>query len=181
MNLESNTAAKLKKDAYGRVQSSKQINRWAINTQPFAKACQACTDNFYFWIVVAVFALFEPLLCSKYPTPLLMHIQYTVLGVSTVLYVIQLIGVASREWEAIHDMQLGLEDNAFSVAPSHGAKILKLFIFLMNEEEYFFEMMCLTMGWALIYPYPGIAALRCFRVFRLLWLVSVPSVGLSLR
>lgn len=167
--MESNTAAKFKKDAYGKVQSSKQTRRWVFNAHPFAKACQVCTDNFYFWIVVALFALFEPLLCSKYPTPVLLSIQYAVLAVSTMLYVIQLIGVASREWEAIQDMQMGLEEHDFSLAPSNGAKVLKLFIFLMNEEEYFFEMMCLTLGWALIFPYPGIAALRCFRVFRLLW------------
>jgi hypothetical protein len=167
--LERNTAAKLNKDAFGRVQSSKQKSRWVFNAHPFAKACQACTDNFYFWIIVALFALFEPLLCSKYPTPVLLSVQYAVLAVSTMLYVIQLIGVASREWEAIQDMQMGLEEHDFSIVPSNGAKVLKLFIFLMNEEEYFFEMMCLTLGWALIFPYPGIAALRCFRVFRLLW------------
>ena len=36
-----------------------------------------------------------------------------------------------------------------------------------------FEGLCLSLGWAFIFSAPGLAALRCFRVFRLLWIFDL--------
>ena len=43
------------------------------------------------------------------------------------------------------------------------------------DGEVIFELVCLTIGWSCITTRPGIAALRCFRVFRILWLVQIIS------
>ena len=136
-----------------------------------AKLCQRCTDSFWFWLLVAVSTLFEPILCSRYPTTLIWVIQLILLSFCTLLYFIQLIGVASREWEKIYEIQLqmqfmGSAEAAFEIRDQ---PFMKLFLFFTAEEEYMFEFACLALGWALIIGYPGIAVLRCFRVFRLLW------------
>lgn len=129
--------------------------------------CQRCTDNFCFWALVALVALFEPVLCSQYPTTALLRFQMAVIACSTLLYFIQVIGVATKEWEFVQEMQMSLD--SFPVVSMQGMKLLKLFLFLMNEEEYLFEGICIAVGWICIIPYPGIASLRCFRVYRLLW------------
>jgi len=136
-----------------------------------AKLCQKCTDNFWFWLFVALTTLFEPILCSRYPDGLVWDIQVILLAVSSLLYFIQLIGVASKEWEKIHELQLQMQlmNNEETVIELKSQPLMKLFLFLMAEEEYVFEAACLVLGWALIFTYPGIAVLRCFRVFRLLW------------
>jgi len=35
--------------------------------------------------------------------------------------------------------------------------------------EVWIEIVCLTLGWALIFEDPGMASLRCFRIFRFVW------------
>eukprot|EP01032_Pedospumella_encystans_P019654 gene19654-22351_t len=50
---------------------------------------------------------------------------------------------------------------------------LKLFIFFTAEGEYILEFCCLVGGWCTIFLWPGLAVLRCFRVFRLLWFYEV--------
>lgn len=172
---ENNTAAKIATNDAPRNLSDADSKFTAVDGDIFnlprfvAKRCQRCTDNFYFWVTVALCALFEPIICSKYPTPIVLMIQLIILSLSTVLYAIQLIGVASKEWEKIHEMQLSLGANLMPIIKIKDMKFLKMVIFLVNEEEYLFEFMCLLLGWVLIFPYPGIAVLRCFRVFRLLW------------
>jgi len=39
----------------------------------------------------------------------------------------------------------------------------------MFDGEVVLELLCLIWGWVFLYDYPGVAALRCIRVFRLLW------------
>lgn len=104
-----------------------------------------------------------------YPRGLILNIQISVLSVSSLLYVIQLIGVASKEWEKIHAMQLSMNDGIVPIVSMKDMKVLKLFLFFTAEEEYTFEFGCLLWGWVFIFRYPGIAVLRCFRVYRLLW------------
>lgn len=60
--------------------------------------CQYCTGTFIFWLAVGITTLAEPVLCSRKPDPQVIFMQVILLGISSALYVIQLIGVASREW-----------------------------------------------------------------------------------
>jgi len=134
--------------------------------------CQWCTSHGLFWFIVALCAIVEPILCSKLPVGHNLIAQIIVLSVSTVCFVIQLVGVASTEWESI----LTVEASSGMLLPyseliqkmSH-MTVLKLFIFFTAEGEYILEFGCLLLGWVFLFDYPGIAVLRCFRVFRLLW------------
>jgi hypothetical protein len=136
----------------------------------FKRFCQLCTSRYEFWLAVGFFCLLEPILCSKWPVGWVLFFQVIVLAISTLLYVIQLIGVASREWdkiimiEAMSSLQsLAIPKNVMDFT------LLKLFIFFTAEGEYILEFGCLLLGWILIFWHPGLAALRCFRPFRLLW------------
>lgn len=136
----------------------------------FKRFCQSCTRNYYFWVSVGLFALLEPILCSRYPTPPLLTGQAFVLAVSTVLYIIQLIGVATREWEKIVIIKAMSNFHTISITNTmQDFTVLKLLIFFGAEGEYVLEGAMIFLGWALIYYHPGLATLRCFRVFRILW------------
>lgn len=130
------------------------------------KACQFCTCNFWFWLTVAFFAISEPFICAFYPSGIVWKIQLFVLCASSFLYVIQLIGVATKEWERITKLQMAIGQGKLNLKDM---PIAKLCIFLASEGEYTLEGACLIGGWVLIFWYPGIAILRCFRVYRLLW------------
>jgi hypothetical protein len=130
--------------------------------------CKFCTGTFWFWAAVAIFTLIEPVLCSNKPVGRIITAQIIVLGVSSALYVIQLIGVASREWEKIIMIQ-ALSASSDSVVPLTDFTPLKILIFFTAEGEYILEFCCLFGGWMTIFVYRGLAVLRCFRVFRLLW------------
>ena len=137
----------------------------------FKRLAQLLTSSGYFWILVASCALAEPILCGFYPNGAILFAQKTVLIISSVLFVFQLVGVASTEWDTL----LTLEE-ATSPIKSEIVKrkinemtVLKVFIFFIAEGEYVLEFACLAIGWIFIFTYPGIAVLRCFRIFRLLW------------
>ena len=136
----------------------------------FKKFCQWCTGKFEFWCLVGLCTLLEPILCSKWPVGRILYAQVACLAASTVLYIIQLIGVASREWEKIIMIEAMSSLQSLAI-PKHmmDLSLLKIFIFFAAEGEYILEFFCLTIGWILIFWHPGLATLRCFRPFRLLW------------
>ena len=79
-------------------------NSWgkALNLSSKLKYfCQRCTRSFSFWLLVALCTIAEPFLCTKRPVGTTLVAQVILLGVSTVLFFIQLIGVATREWDKI--------------------------------------------------------------------------------
>lgn len=132
--------------------------------------CQACTRSFTFWCMVALFTMAEPILCSRYPTPEVIYIQVSVLAVSTILYFIQLIGVATAEWEKILLIEAMSQFKTIHISNSmKDFTALKLFVFFTTEGEYILEGTMIGLGWSMIFWRPGLATLRCFRVFRLLW------------
>ena len=133
------------------------------------KFCQKCTGSFSFWCLVGFLTLLEPVLCCNLPVGKIFTTQVIVLGISSLLYVIQLIGVASREWDKIVMIQALSAASSSMILPVTNFTPLKLFIFFTAEGEYILEFCCLLGGWATIFYSPGLAVLRCFRVFRLLW------------
>lgn len=151
---------------------------------PGKKFCQFCADSFIFWALVAALSIVEPILCTQYT-----HIgsfnhrlQVIVLAASSMLYFIQLIGVATREWEKIVMIEALTSISSLSVPKKGDFSFLKLFIFFTAEGEYILEFICLAGGWSVIFIWPGIAALRCFRVFRLLWcVIYVPPLAVHFR
>lgn len=136
----------------------------------FKRFCQACTRSFFFWFAVAFFAVLEPFLCAQHFDIGLKYAQVIVLGISSLLYVIQLIGVATAEWEKI--LLIEAMANFRTISISNTMKdftVLKLLVFFTAEGEYILEGSMIALGWGLIFWRPGLATLRCFRVFRLLW------------
>jgi hypothetical protein len=136
----------------------------------FKRFCQACTRSFLFWFAVAFFAVLEPFFCAQRIEIGLQYSQAAILAISTVLYIIQLIGVATAEWEKI--LLIEAMANFRTISISNTMKdftILKLFVFFTAEGEYILEGVMIILGWILIFWRPGLATLRCFRVFRLLW------------
>ena len=104
-----------------------------------------------FWIFVAistVAAFAEPLIIGLEPLGQGKKIQVIVLAISTALYLILLVTTF-----------LYVKKSSSAVA-----RIRCLF-----DAEVMFETICLLIGWVFILSRPGIAALRCFRIFRMLW------------
>ena len=132
--------------------------------------CQYAVRKFSFWMAVAAFALLEPVLCSQVQTTLNLVLQTIVLAISTFLYLIQIIGVATTEWDRIQAIQaLGQFGSIFVHQSQNQLTLVKLFVFFTAEGEFLVEGAMILAGWILIFWHPGLAILRCFRVFRLLW------------
>ena len=92
------------------------------------KLCQYLTNTFIFWCIVAVFTMIEPILCSQYPTDLIWRIQVGVLFISTILFLIQIIGVATTEWEKI----IGLQNEQSGIVQSITIKDMPLLKLLLS-------------------------------------------------
>jgi hypothetical protein len=132
--------------------------------------CQSAVRKFRFWALVGAFALLEPVLCSYKRTILTITLQVICLAVSTILYFIQIVGVATTEWDKIQAIRaLGAIGSIFVPKSESQMTIMKIIKFFTAEGEFLVEGAMLLAGWILIFWHPGLATLRCFRVFRLLW------------
>lgn len=117
-----------------------------------------------FWSLRALYtglALSEPLVVGL--RPLLDErvwslLQLVLLGLSTALYTAQMFGT----YRFIDDGE----------APGASRRTGRLWL-LFSDGASLFETVCLCLGWALVVERPGLAALRCFRVFRVLWFFNV--------
>lgn len=96
-------------------------------------------------------ALSEPILVAFGVEGAFLDAQIAVLAVSTALFFIGL----SFTYAYISS----------SVSPTEKLE-------LIFSREVIGEIICILIGWALIFTYPAVAALRCFRIFRLLWYLS---------
>jgi hypothetical protein len=132
--------------------------------------CQWAVRKFRFWAAVAAFALLEPILCAHARTPTVIALQVIVLAISTFLYFVQIVGVATTEWEKIQAVKaLGTFGSVFVPKSDRQLSMMKVIKFFTAEGEFLVEGLMLLAGWILIFWHPGLAILRCFRVFRLLW------------
>jgi hypothetical protein len=119
-------------------------------------------------MAVFCFALLEPILCAYYPTQFWITLQAIVLAISSFLYIIQIVGVATTEWDKILMIESMAQIGAIRINGMNFT-LLKLFKFFTAEGEFLLEGSMILAGWILIFWKPGLASLRCFRVFRLLW------------
>jgi hypothetical protein len=119
-----------------------------------ARASLANTRIFLIFVGVStVFALAEPILVGFPATGSAYTAQKVVLGISTLLFFIGLLMTISV-----------MKSTDTERVETVGAKLAASF-----DSEVVIEVICLLIGWTCIFEAPGIAALRCFRVFRLLW------------
>ena len=106
---------------------------------------------FHIFIVLAVLTtLSEPFLVSYPPHGLARELQVIILAISTLLFFVGIFIVMSFYPKNVNRSLTG--------------KFLDMF-----DGEVILEVFCLAWGWVFIFNYPGVAALRCVRVFRLLW------------
>ena len=125
-------------------------------SRAIAVYCGKCVDNFFFWMLVGALALAEPILCSFWPSYRVKAAQVVVLIFATVLFVIQTVGeMGKQNWKQVEPLERELV-------------VKKLFSFV-SQGRNMLELICLFTGLFFISHRPGVAAMRCFRVFRLLW------------
>ena len=102
-----------------------------------------------FWIFAglqSLLAVAEPLLIGVEPYGRGQMLQISVLAISTVLYLVLLFVTFTFVKKSVPTF----------------VKLRCLF-----DNEVIFETVCIAIGWIFIIPNPGIAALRCFRVFKI--------------
>lgn len=123
------------------------------------------TNDFYFWLLLVLFTLTEPILCSRDPHGGVYVAQIVVMILSSIQFVIQVISLLVIYWN------FHLDKDIMDKQPWKGSWLL--FTHFLTRGEYVLEFICLLNAWVFIWYRPGVAALRCFRVFRLLWLADV--------
>ena len=124
-----------------------------------ARAAFAKTPGFH------VFLFFTFLLCVVEPFLVcfprhwhhgaMFNAQVGVLAGSTLMFFIGLVSVA-QYYPPVYNKE--------DVKVNELEKYISMF-----DGEVILECVCLIFGWVFLFTYPGIAALRCFRVFRLMW------------
>jgi hypothetical protein len=124
-----------------------------------------------FVLVSSLMALAEPFLVGYRPVGVTYQLQVTILTASSATFSLDIIMTA-----------------IFYQSPSAGsgeARLTPLQIVLaIFETEVILDAVCLIFGWCTIFTYPGLAALRCLRVFRMLFYFELfrenrPSEGAS--
>lgn len=96
-----------------------------------------------------------------YIFPGILAAQSIVLFISVALYVVQIGGeLANKRHILLADYP---RQSWMDMVP------MRILIHFLGKGEYVLEFICLLCGIVFLYSYPGIAVLRCFRVFRLLW------------
>jgi len=100
---------------------------------------------FKVWLVLSIcLAVAEPILI---PHPQAIIIQKVILALSTVLFLIGYIAV-----------MINMPEGSFFFRLTHACLA-----------ETYIEIVCLILGWVLLYIDPSMAPLRCFRVLRFVW------------
>ncbi|KAJ1432981.1 hypothetical protein B484DRAFT_394687, partial [Ochromonadaceae sp. CCMP2298] len=119
---------------------------------------------------------------SRYPEGSVLQLQYAVLFVSCVLYAVQLVGTATKEWDKIVLIQtLSNISSSKQLDAVAVATPIKLFIFFTAEGEYIWELCCLAGGGAaLAAGRPGLAVLRGGLLLMLIFFYSSFVLGTSL-
>ena len=151
-NEQSNNNALEVSQSY-KLQLSNDIHK--AYTKAVVKFTSKSIFKFYFFLLI-VLSISEPILVGISTTGISLTIQIWVLAISTALF---FFGTVST--------YLLMQD----YSPFERFKVLLC-------GEVLGEVFCLGIGWAFIFSIPAVAALRCFRVFRLFWYLSKePHLG----
>jgi len=129
-----------------------------------------CYGNIFFWLCSTGLCMLEPILVAREPVGFNLKLQKIILGISTFLWFLKLIGELDCYWKS--DIQRHIKHK-------QGERWYNLtcaqqsFVYLFHRPEYVLDSFCLGCGWGTIYFRPGFAALRCYRVYSLLWYYRV--------
>jgi hypothetical protein len=137
---------------------------------------------YFFWILVSLLIISEPILVSwnPYDWPNVIYIASGILSASTVCLIIQLLGKAydlfqddenfRKEKHKRNKMKLSTDEEQVHIKD----KFHVFFMKVVFSGSFLLEAACLSFGWVTLYTWPGLATLRCFRAFRLLWFHELP-------
>ena len=141
-----------------------------------------CTKHYLFWSLVGICCLIEPIICSFRPTGMIFTMQIVILFLSSILLIVQIIGLIGgavttiKRRQSLDDSSRSEHDtdiveNNLKINGKRGLGIVQLLIFFKTENNgvYLLELSCLLIGWLCIFTNPGLATLRCFRIIRILW------------
>ncbi len=145
------------------------------------KLCYDITCWFWFWLIVTALILSEPVLVSwnPYEYKKVVYISTAVLVASSVCLVIQLAGRAymltDDDYVRSERLRSGQVEVDMEVFGSKLAdKVWKKLRSLIWSGSFVLELGCLVLGWVFLFYRPGLATLRCFRAFRILWYHDLP-------
>ena len=146
------------------------------------------TGIFTFWVVKMILILVEPILVALNRTRINIAFQYAIATLSSVLFIIQILGESVRRFDEIeayfiesqYVTSLTDDDNEdddnivnnviASTAPSPTRSyFIHCVVFFVSRPEYLLEAVCLMLALVFIFDVPHLATLRLFRVFCLLW------------
>jgi hypothetical protein len=140
---------------------------WKIGPKRF---CQYSVRKSWFWLILALILLADPILCSFPLTATNLSAQILLLACSTVLYFISAFGVATTEWDKIQAVKaLGNFGLVFVPKRDRQLTLMEAKAFFFAEAEFLVELVGLMVGWCFIFSYPGLAVLRCLRLIRIFW------------
>ena len=111
-----------------------------------------CYSNIFFWLCTTGLCMLEPILVAREPVGFNLKLQKIILGISTFLWFLQLIGELDYYWKS--DIQRNIKHH-------QGAKWYHLscaqqcFVYLFHRPEYVLDTFCLGCGWGTIYFRPG--------------------------
>lgn len=147
------------------------------------KACYDITMHPIFWIIVTALVCSEPCLCSYDPYEYdgVLTASWVILAVSTVCFVIQVSGRTyilderallekAQELHSRHNKNMQFDADA----ATSGTNKLVTVARIMFGGSFVLELGCLAIGWIFLFYLPGIAALRSFRMMRVLWYHELP-------
>jgi len=144
------------------------------------KLCYDITCWYWFWILVTVLILAEPCLVSwnPYLFPNVVIISSSVMTASSVCLAIQLAGRAYNLTDDVFEKEAQkskiMDNLQEDGTPKLADKIWITFRKLIFSGSFVLEGGCLFIGWAFLFYRPGMATLRCFRAFRILWYHELP-------
>lgn len=125
--------------------------------EPIGRARATMRRTWLFWLNVlasVILGVAEPVVIAQQSWNQRSHTgaQVAILALSTLLYLIQL------------RITYNLIAADMTVAKTLAGRAAHIF-----DGEVLFETACLAVGWIFLFESPGVAALRCFRIFRVLW------------
>jgi hypothetical protein len=145
------------------------------------KACYDITVWPFFWIFLTVLLMAEPCICSYSPYEYrnVIRASWIIIALSSFCLLIQIGGktyvideksIMDKARE-LHMRQKGTTAGEEEITTS---KKWVTMARIMFSGSFVLELFCITIGWVFIFYRPGIAALRCFRAFRVLWFHELP-------
>jgi len=125
--------------------------------------------SFKYWAMHSALIFMEPILCGHDPRKAVVFVlQVIVLVLSSASFIIQIIASVRRAIRASSKISGGSYEDRV-------ANIIRSIFSFPDFPGAVIELICLACGWVFLGFHPGIAALRCFRLFRVLFYNDLPK------